>query len=60
MSFGRMNNMRRRSHRADESFHRNRRRRQVDRLGMLEPRGAGRGSPLRRVLRAVLGLITRR
>ena len=50
MSFGRQRNMVRRASRPDESFHRNRRRKTVDRLAMLEgpPR---RTSLLGRLLR---------
>ncbi len=36
MSFGRQKNLMRRPGRADESFHRDRRRQNVDRLAMLE------------------------
>jgi hypothetical protein len=57
MTFGRMNNMRRRSYRPDESFHRNRRRRQVDRSAMLEPRR--RQSGFGRLLGALLGMVFR-
>ena len=59
MTFGRMNNMRRRSHRADESFHRNRRRSNVDRSAMLM--GARpRRSPLTRLFTAIFSLFSRR
>ena len=52
MSFGRQRNMVRRASRPDESFHRNRRRKAVDRLGMLQghPR---RQSLLSRLLRLI-------
>ncbi len=36
MTFGRQSNMSRRPHRADEGFHRSKRRKGVDRLAMLE------------------------
>ena len=59
MTFGRMNNMRRRSHRADESFHRNRRRSNIDRAAMLNssPR---RGSKIARLFGAIFGLFSRK
>lgn len=57
MSFGRQKNMVRRASRPDESFHRDRRRRTVDRAGMLEP--ARRRSLILQILRA-LGLKRRR
>jgi hypothetical protein len=51
MSFGRQRNMVRRASRPDESFHRNSRRKAVDRLAMLE------GRPRRRsLLSRLLGL----
>jgi len=59
MTFGRMNNMRRRSHRADESFHRNRRRSNVDRSAMLMgPRP--RRSVLSRFFGTILGIFSRK
>jgi len=59
MTFGRMNNMRRRSGRPDESFHRNRRRSNVDRSAMLNstPR---RGSKIGRLFGAIFALFSRR
>jgi hypothetical protein len=57
MTFGRMNNMRRRSYRPDENFHRNRRRRRVDRSAMLESRK--RSSSIGRFLEALMGMIFR-
>jgi hypothetical protein len=59
MTFGRMNNMRRRSSRADESFHRNRRRSNVDRSAMLMG-DRRRRSPLTRLFTAILGIFSRR
>jgi hypothetical protein len=54
-----MNNMRRRSHRADESFHRNRRRSNVDRSAMLMgPRP--RRSVLSRFFGTILGIFSRK
>lgn len=58
MSFGRQKNMIRRASRPDESFHRNRRRRAVDRTAMLDP-SSRKPSLLVQVLR-VLGLKRRR
>jgi hypothetical protein len=52
-----MNNMRRRSYRPDENFHRNRRRRRVDRSAMLESRK--RSSSIGRFLEALMGMIFR-
>jgi hypothetical protein len=57
MTFGRMNNMRRRSYRPDENFHRNRRRRRVDRSAMLE--SPKRSSSIGRFLEALMGMIFR-
>jgi hypothetical protein len=53
MSFGRQRNMVRRASRPDESFHRNRRRKAVDRLAMLQgaPRCPSLLSRLLRLLR---------
>ncbi len=58
MSFGRQKNMIRRASRPDESFHRNRRRRAVDRTAMLDP-SSRKPSLLAQILRA-LGLKRRR
>jgi len=58
MSFGRQKNMVRRTSRPDESFHRNRRRRAVDRAAMLDP-SSHKPSLLMQILRA-LGLERRR
>ena len=60
MSFGRQRNMMRRPSRPDESFHRSSRRRNVDRLAMLEQRTGGtprRGlaSRLVAMVRSILG-----
>jgi hypothetical protein len=57
MSFGRQKNMLRRASRPDESFHRNRRRRGVDRAVMLE--GGSRQSIVLQILR-LLGLKKKR
>ena len=51
-------NVSRRSNRKDESFHRDKRRRGVDRLGMLE--GHRRPSPLKVFFSALTGLLRRR
>jgi len=59
MTFGRMNNMRRRTSRPDESFHRNRRRSNVDRSAMLNG-GRRRKSLLIRVFGPLLSLFRRR
>ena len=59
MTFGRMNNMRRRSSRADESFHRNRRRSNVDRSAMLMG-NRPRRSPLTRLLTAIVRVFSRK
>ena len=57
MAFGRQSNMVRRALRPDEAFHRNRRRRTVDRSAMLESRPA-RTPVLIRILR-LFGLAKR-
>jgi hypothetical protein len=59
MTFGRMNNMRRRTYRPDESHHRSLRRKSVDRSAMLNL-GSPRQSLLERVVRVVVRLIGRR
>jgi hypothetical protein len=59
MSFGRMNNMRRRASRPDEDFHRNRRRKRLDRSAMLDSRSS-RSSLLVRAFRALVRLVSRR
>jgi len=59
MQFGRMSNMRRRSGRPDEGFHRGRRRRAVDRSAMLY--SESRRKPLIvRMVSAVFGLFSRK
>lgn len=55
MTFGRMNNMRRRAHRPDENFHRDRRRRRITR-GQL----SSAGSSLRHLIRGLMALIVRK
>jgi len=59
MQFGRMSNMRRRSYRPDEGFHRGRRRKNVDRSAMLYS-GARRKSRLGRLMSAIFGLFSRK
>jgi len=59
MQFGRMSNMRRRTYRPDENFHRGRRRKNVDRSAMLYS-GTRRKPMLVRLVSAVLGLFSRR
>lgn len=59
MTFGRMNNMRRRTYRPDENFHRGRRRRSVDRSAMLDP-GRPRRSGIARFIGVIFGLFSRR
>jgi len=59
MTFGRMNNMRRRTSRPNESFHRNRRRSNVDRSAMLEG-GRRRKSFLTRAFTALFSVFRRR
>ena len=59
MTFGRMNNMRRRTSRPDESFHRNRRRSNVDRSAMLNG-NRRRKSVIGRVLGALFTVFRRR
>ncbi len=59
MTFGRMNNMRRRTSRPDESFHRNRRRSNVDRSAMLNG-SRRRKSVIGRVLGALFTVFRRR
>ena len=56
MTFGRMSNMRRRAHRPDESFHRDRRRRRVTR----PLRGSAATFQLARLLRRLMALIIRK
>jgi hypothetical protein len=59
MQFGRMSNMRRRTYRPDENFHRGRRRKNVDRSAMLY--ASGRRKPLVvRMVSAVLSLFSRK
>ena len=53
MSFGRQRNMVRRASRPDESFHRNRRRKAVDRLAMLVGGRPHRPSLLSRLLKLI-------
>jgi len=55
MTFGRMNNMRRRAHRPDEDFHRDRRRRRV--TGGQRSRAV---SSLRQLVRGLMALIVRK
>lgn len=59
MQFGRMSNMRRRSYRPDENFHRGRRRKKVDRSAMLYS-GSRRKPLMVRMVSAILGLFSRR
>jgi hypothetical protein len=59
MTFGRMNNMRRRTYRPDESFHRNRRRSNVDRSAMLNG-GRARKPLFARALTSLIKLFSRR
>jgi hypothetical protein len=59
MTFGRMNNMRRRTSRPDENFHRSRRRSNVDRSVMLNA-ARKRASTFARLLGALLSLFSRR
>jgi hypothetical protein len=62
VTFGRQNNMSRRAHRSDETFHRGKRRRGLDHLAMFEAAKAGprRPSAIRRMLSAIAGVFTRR
>lgn len=55
MTFGRMNNLRRRAHRPDENFHRERRRRAVARSYR-----SGRPSALGQLLRGIMAMIIRK
>jgi hypothetical protein len=59
MTFGRMNNMRRRTYRPNESHHRSLRRKSVDRSAMLNTEPV-RPSLLERMVRAVMKLIAPR
>jgi hypothetical protein len=62
VNFGRQNNMYRRAHRADETFHRGKRRRGIDHLAMLEAAKAGPRPPsaMRRMLSAIASALTPR
>jgi hypothetical protein len=62
VTFGRQNNLSRRSHRADESFHRSKRRKGVERVAMLDIVKSGPRPPsaARRFLSALTGLFRRR
>jgi hypothetical protein len=62
VNFGRQNNMSRRAHRADENFHRGKRRRGIDHLAMLEAAKAGPRPPsaVRRMMSAIASVFSPR
>ena len=62
VTFGRQNNLSRRAHRSDETFHRSKRRKGVDRVAMLDivKSGPRRPSAARRFLSALSDLFRRR